>query len=136
MTFLDTNVCLDLLGKRSPWHEQADTLIEWHIKESRRMAISVISVPPLSYLLMKYHNSEDIRNVLRQLFQLVELLDVTENMTKESVSSSWNDLEDAIQYQCALFHQATCIITRNKKDYTLSEIPIFSPEEWIQEFIQ
>ena len=89
-----------------------------------------------SYLLMKYHNSEDIRNVLRQLFQLVELLDVTENMTKESVSSSWNDLEDAIQYQCALFHQATCIITRNKKDYTLSEIPIFSPEEWIQEFIQ
>lgn len=135
MTFLDTNVCLDLLAKRSPWHQQTDRLIEWHIKESRSMAISVISVPTLSYLLKKYHNSVDIRDVLQQLFQFVELLEVTENMTKEALSTSWSDIEDAIQYKCSMHHQASCIITRNKRDFTLSEIPVYSPDEWIEEFI-
>lgn len=33
MTFLDTNVCLDLIAKRSPWHEQAEVIVKYHIKK-------------------------------------------------------------------------------------------------------
>lgn len=136
MTFLDTNICLDLLAKRSPWHREAETMIEWHIKKSQKLAISVISIPTLSYLLKRYHNSVNIKSVLQDLFQFTDLLNVSEKMVKEAVSKSWNDIEDAIQHECAIIHNARCIITRNEKDFKLSEIPVFNPAEWIEEFVQ
>lgn len=136
ITFLDTNVCLDLLAGRSPWHNEAETLIEWHIKNSRKIAISVISVSTLSYLLKKYHDSVNIKTVLQDLFQFTELLDVSEKMVKKAVSTSWSDIEDAIQYQCAIIHDVSCIVTRNNKDFYLSEIPVYNPVEWIEEFVQ
>ena len=136
MTFLDTNVCLDFLGNRSPWHKESDQIIEWHIKNSRELALSVITVPTLSYLLKKYHDTVNIRDVLLNFFQFTELLDVNKKMIENGVSRSWDDIEDAIQYECALFHQATCIITRNKKDFKLAEMPVFQPVEWIEEFLQ
>lgn len=136
MTFLDINVCLDFLGKRSPWHKEADQIIEWHIKNSRKLALSVISVPTLSYLLKRYHDTVNIKDVLLKFFRFTELLDVNEKMTREGVAGSWNDIEDAIQHECALYHRATCIITRNKKDFEFSEIPVFHPVEWINEFVQ
>lgn len=136
MTFLDTNVCLDFLGKRSPWHTEADQIIEWHIKNSRELALSVITVPTLSYLLKRYHDTVNIRDVILILFQFTELLDVNEKMMKNGVSRSWDDIEDAIEHECALYHQAECIITRNKKDFEFSEIPVFHPAEWIREFVQ
>ena len=136
MTFLDTNVCLDLLAKRSPWHNEAETLINWHINNSQKIAISVISVPMLSYLLKRYNKSINIKHVLQDLFQFAELLTVTDEMVKVAVSKSWNDIEDAIQHHCALTNQANCIITRNEKDFNLSEIPVFNPVEWIEEFVE
>jgi len=136
MTFLDTNVCLDFLGKRSPWHKEADRIIEWHIKNSRELGLSVISVPTLTYLLKKYHDSVNIRDVLLNFFQFTELLDVNKKMITNGVTGSWKDIEDAIQYECAKFHKAVCIITRNKKDFNYSEIPVFHPIEWIEEFVQ
>lgn len=135
MTFLDTNVCLDFLGNRSPWHKEADQIIEWHIKNSQKLAISVITVPTLSYLLKNYHDTVNIRDVLLEFFLFAELLNVNEKMTREGVAGMWDDIEDAIQHECALYHQAACIITRNKKDFELSEIPLFHPVEWIHEFI-
>lgn len=136
MTFLDTNVCLDLLGKRSPWHKEADQIIEWHIKNSRKLALSVITVPALSYLLKKYHDNININDVMLDFFRFTDLLNVNESMTRNGVERAWDDIEDAIQHECALFHQATCIITRNKKDFKLAEIPVFHPVEWIEEFAQ
>jgi len=136
MTFLDTNVCLDFLGNRSPWHKEAEKILRWHVKSTRKLSVSVITVPTLSYLLKRYHETVNVKDVLLQFFRITELLDVNDRMIINGVASSWSDIEDAIQYECALYHQATCIITRNKKDFKLAEIPVFHPVEWIEEFVQ
>lgn len=135
MTFLDTNVCLDLLAKRSPWHSEAETLVDWHIRNSIRMGVSVLSVSTLSYLLKRHHHSIDIKTVLSDLFSITDLLSVTEQMTRSAVKKAWEDLEDAMQHECALSYHSNCLITRNKKDFLQSELPVYSPDEWIGEFL-
>ena len=134
MTFLDTNVCLDLLAKRSPWHNDAEKIAEYHIRHSLEMGISVISVPTLSFLLKKHHKEIEPSTVLDKMLTFLNLLDVNSRMTKTAIQSRWDDIEDAMQHECALVHSANCIITRNKKDFTKSLIPVLTPGEWLEEF--
>ena len=43
------------------------------------------------------------------------------------------DYEDAIIVQTASRTGADCIVTRNLKDYELSSLPVFSPEQFMVE---
>ena len=134
MTFLDTNVCLDLISRRSPWHTAAEKLISTHIIKSIPVGVSVISIPTIAYLLDKHYKTIKTKDTLRQMMLLIDLLDVNKKITETAIFSSWADIEDAIQYGCAIYHRANCIVTRNKKDFKKSNIPVFTPDEWLIEF--
>ena len=41
------------------------------------------------------------------------------------------DYEDVIMVQTASRTGADCIVTRNLKDYKLSSLPVFSPEQFL-----
>jgi len=41
------------------------------------------------------------------------------------------NFEDGLQYQCALEESVDCIITRNKKDFFGSKIPVYTPDEFL-----
>ena len=42
------------------------------------------------------------------------------------------DFEDAIQYEIAKENQQEIIITRNTKDFRKSDVPVFTPEEYLK----
>ena len=51
---------------------------------------------------------------------------------QSALSSSFKDFEDAIQHFAAKAEGGiTAIVTRNKGDYSVSEIPVLSPEEFL-----
>jgi len=50
---------------------------------------------------------------------------------EESIASGFGDFEDAMQYSSAMREQADIIITRNKDDYTASQIPVYEPQEFL-----
>lgn len=135
MTFLDTNICLDLLVKRSPWHELVERITQFHIYNNFEMGVSVISIPILTYLIDRHHKKYHSKKVLKSFAEFVQVLDVNGDQTLNAIYSDWNDLEYAMQFQCAQFHNAQTIITRNAKDFKLSTIPVFHPEEWTKTFI-
>lgn len=135
MTFLDTNICLDLLVKRSPWHGVVERIIKFHIYNNFEMGVSVISIPTLAYLINRHQEQYNSKEVLRELSEIVEFLRVDSNQSIRSIFSNWNDLEDAMQFQCASSHNAQMIITRNTRDFKLSTIPVFHPEEWAKTFL-
>jgi predicted nucleic acid-binding protein len=134
MTFLDTNVCLDLLAKRSPWHNDAEKIVAFHIRHSLELGISVISVPTLSFLLKKYHKEMDAARALEKMLVFINLLNVSRQMAETAINSSWDDLEDAMQHECALAHNALCIITRNKKNFFPPRIPVLTPDDCLDHF--
>ena len=50
---------------------------------------------------------------------------------EKSIESKFKDFEDAMQYFSAKHEDIDYIITRNKKDYSASDIPVFEPQEFI-----
>ncbi|MEX2478029.1 MAG: PIN domain-containing protein [Gracilimonas sp.] len=135
MTFLDTNICLDFLVKRSPWHETADKIIRFHINNHFEMGVSVISIPTLAYLIDRHHKEYESSEILKEFSEFIHFLEVDSSQTKKAIFSDWNDLEDAMQFQCAFSNKVQTIITRNTKDFQLSTIPVFHPKEWAKTFI-
>ena len=43
---------------------------------------------------------------------------------------------DCTQYYTAKREKADCIITRNTKDFSLSDIPVFTPDEFLNSFLK
>lgn len=48
-----------------------------------------------------------------------------------TVKHPFKDFEDAMQYHTAMADNADCIVTRNKKDFTGTEIPVMEPQEFL-----
>ena len=52
-------------------------------------------------------------------------------VTKYESLTWYKYFEDGLQYQCALEESVDCIITRNKKDFFGSKIPVYTPDEFL-----
>lgn len=51
----------------------------------------------------------------------------------QAIDSDWKDYEDAVQADSASYADADCIVTRNKKDFALSAIPVYTVDELLTE---
>jgi hypothetical protein len=64
------------------------------------------------------------------LLNQVELVAANKSILFAATSNEFKDHEDALQFQCAITITAIDgIITRNKKDFKYSTIPVFTLEE-------
>lgn len=54
----------------------------------------------------------------------VEIVSVDSSDIYNSLDSNWNDFEDGVQYFSAIKSNADCIVTRNAKDFGLSDIEV------------
>ena len=70
--------------------------------------------------------------MLGKLKLLARVATVGEAEIQSAISSGFKDFEDAIQHFAAKSEgEIGAIITRNKADYSNSEIPVLSPEEYL-----
>ena len=68
--------------------------------------------------------------LLRKLKLLVRVSAVTGAEIESALASSFKELEDAIQHFAAKTEGGvSAIVTRNKADYSASELPVLSSEE-------
>ena len=87
----------------------------------------------LSYVTTMYvahkYGYQKVKETLRAISEFVEVVDLKGETVKQMLSSDWIDYEDAVQNASALYVHVDCIVTRNKKDYTKSILPIYSISE-------
>ena len=70
--------------------------------------------------------------LLGKLKLLVHVSSVAESEIQSALASSFKDFEDAIQHFTAKAEGGiSAIVTRNKADYSASEIPVLSPDEFL-----
>ena len=55
---------------------------------------------------------------------------------KYGIHSEFADFEDAMQFRCAQKAKVDYIITRNTKDFTVSSIPVRTPQEFLEEILE
>ncbi len=130
--FIDSDIILDLLAKREPYYIYSSKLFTVIDKGDIIACTSPLIFANLHYLLRKFTSNSSALKSLRKLKTLVNILPIDEKVIEQSLNSDFNDFEDAIQYFTAVNNGISVLITRNKRDYKKSKIPILTAEEFIK----
>ena len=120
--FIDTNILIDFVVNRKGFSEDADKLFALGITGDIKLMTSALSYVTAMYIAHKYEY-QDVKETL------LAVSDLQGNTVIEMLSSDWKDYEDATQNATALRAEGDCIVTRNKKDFTNSSLPVYTPAE-------
>ena len=129
---IDTNIIIDLLAKRKLFYEDAAKLFSKADRKQLKLAISALSFANTNYILTKLTSAKEAREILRKFKVLVEVLSLEDKITELALSDeSFSDFEDGLQYYSAIENEVDIIITRNKKDFKNSKLPVLTAKEYL-----
>lgn len=132
---IDTNIILDVLGKREPFVQEASTVLMLAAKGDISASITANTVTDIYYLTKKHlKNHEAVKNALLSLFDILEVVDVTKVDCIKAFDLPMNDFEDALLAHCAKRVKAEYIITRNVKDFINSSVISITPKDFLSQF--
>lgn len=130
--FLDTNVMLDLLAKRMPYHDDALQLASLADRKKVRLLCSALSFANAGYMLKKSDGADRALEKLRMFKILCGIAPMSEDCVEKALQSNFSDFEDALQYFSALEAGATLIISRDSKGFKNAAIPVLTAEEFLK----
>ena len=130
--FVDTNVLIDLVIEREPNSTYARELFTIAKEKSIVLNICAMSYNFVYYNVKKHLGREKALKAINFLSDVTICLPVDHLIIKHARFSKFRDFEDAIQYFCSFqIPKCEAIITRNAKDFKLSNIPIMNPYEFL-----
>lgn len=133
--FVDTNVLVDIVCTREPFYENAKHIFTLAYEGHIDMVLSSLSYINAYYIGCRYKYSSDaLIQALTSISEMSQISPLSSEEIKESLNMGWKDMEDAAQYKSAENYFCNCIVTRNKEDFSLSMLPVYTPEEFLAEF--
>lgn len=131
--FVDTNIIVDLIADRKPFSKFAIEIFSKAEENKLKLFTSSHSIATTHYLLKKYVDEKELREVLYNLLNYLNIISVDADVIKKGLKSKHKDFEDAIQMICAYsVEKMDYIVTRNIKDFRDSEITVLSPDELVK----
>lgn len=129
---IDTNIVIDLLSKRDKFYDEAAELFSRADKKELELTITTLTFANINYILSKLKSAKEAKEILRKFKVLVELLNLDDKITELALSDdNFPYFKDGLQYYAAIENQIDIIITRNKKDFKNSKIPILTAKEFL-----
>lgn len=130
---IDTNVLLDYLLEREPFFNDAKNVILSCTDGETKGCIAAHSISNIFFILRKDYNLRERREILYNLCIIfdVEGIDKTK-LLSGLTNEEFSDFEDCLQMECAKSYGAEYIVTRNKSDYSASEIRAVLPSEYLK----
>ena len=129
---VDTNVYLEHILEREKC-EVARTFFKTALFRKNQLVITSMSFRDIEYLYQKKsHNRELTRRMLSNIYSTVyKVVSTTADAAIESLYNDVKDYEDSLQIVAAEEAMCDAIVTFNKKDFEVSKVPVFTPEEMI-----
>jgi predicted nucleic acid-binding protein len=132
---IDTNVIIDVLAKREPFHETSAQILRLSETGKLTAFISASSVTDIVYILRKYVRDKSVLALtVQNLLSIVDVADILKTDIFKAFELNFTDYEDALQARCAKRLKANFIITRNPADFVNSPVPALTPEAFLKEF--
>lgn len=128
---VDTNIVIDLLSKRKLFYEEAQQLFTLSDYKKVKLYVSSLTIANAHYLLSREKSGEAAVKILIKFKILVSVLPMDDKILELALASNFKDFEDAIQYYTALGNHLDMIISRNKKDFKNSLLPVISAKEYL-----
>ena len=130
---IDTNVILDIVQKREPFFTDSYQALRRAIETDTECLISASAVTDIFYILRKAFQSAPKAKIrIEQLSQLVTFADVQGADIHTALMRSMPDFEDAVVDAVAERNGASCILTRNIRDFAGSSVPAVTPTEFLK----
>ncbi len=129
---VDTNIVIDLLSKREEFFQEAQELFTLADNNEVVLFVSALTFANTHYLLAKYQKLNEARKTLIKFKVLVNVAALDDKIVELALVSDFKDFEDAIQYHTALENEVDIIITRNKKDFKNSKLPVMTAKEYLK----
>ena len=126
--YLDTNILIDFVCKRVPFYEDAKRLFALGSIGQFDLVTSSLSIVNTIYIGRKYE-LPIVKQRIKSILSFVAVCDLQADVVIKSLDSDWQDYEDSVQSMTAMDTFANCIITRNKKDFRKSVIPVYTIDE-------
>ena len=133
---LDINVILDVMQKRDEHYEDAAKVMSLCSNNHIKGYIAAISFGTLHYILSKASGKKTSLSSLKKIRAITSVATVDSKTIDLAIASNFSDFEDAIQYYSAVQRGLGHIITRNKKDFSKSKLPVSTPEEFLAMFAE
>lgn len=131
---IDTCVVIDFLQKRKPFDKAAYQIFRYAAADTFTGYITAKSATDIYYLMHRHTHSDQIsRSRLNSLLSLVGMADTASGDIFHALSSNIRDFEDAVMVETALRSHADCIVTRNIRDYAGAGIPVYTPDEFLEQ---
>tara|TARA_Y100000588_G_C13932896_1_gene786579 strand:+ start:64 stop:474 length:411 start_codon:yes stop_codon:yes gene_type:complete len=129
---VDTNIVIDLLAQRKEFYDEAAKLFSLSDKKEISLTISSLTFANTNYILSKQKSTKEAREILRKFKVLVEIINLDNKIIELALSDDqFIDFEDGLQYYSALENNVDIILTRNKKDFKNSKIPVLTAKEYL-----
>jgi predicted nucleic acid-binding protein len=128
--FVDNDVILDVLLERKDFEYSRELLTYVEQKQVKAYTSAIIFTNSF-YIISKLRNKKIAWSALKKIRLLFSVSKLNEKVIDLALASDFSDFEDAVQYYCALEQKVDYLVTRNKRDYAATGIPIATPQELI-----
>ncbi|MBO5157730.1 MAG: PIN domain-containing protein [Prevotella sp.] len=125
---------IDFVCKRDNFYNNAKKIFALGYLGELELRMSSLSIINTMYIGKKY-GIATIKERLKAILKFVEVYSIETDIVIEALDSDWEDYEDAVQFKSATKVYADCIVTRNKKDFTRSDIPVYTVDELLDSLI-
>ena len=131
---LDSNIVIDYLAMREPFCESAEKLMMLGKVGEHELWVSTAQANDMFYILSEGRKSkaEFVKQKMNKLKTILRFCGLNEEDFLNVLDSAWLDLEDACVHELAAKLSADAIITRNKKDFKKSTIPVYDCDEFFE----
>lgn len=127
--FIETNVILDVLGRREPWFEDSAGVLSLLENDGFEGVVAAHSVTTIFYLASKHLGQRRATARLLDLLKLVSVAPLDQETILRGLALGWPDLEDALQMLCADTVGADYLVTRNTRGFASASLPVVTPAE-------
>lgn len=131
--YVDTNVYLNSIENRDD--KISFKVLTFLEERGIKIFVNDLSIINIHYITRKSIARDLIKIELKKILSKHGLVPIDRFIIENSLDSSFKDFEDGVQYFCAKRVEADIIITNNPKDFKHSEIKVFTPLEFYNEYI-
>ena len=128
---LDTNVVLDLLMQRELFYEDALRVFSSVELGKVEGYLCATTLTTIYYLVSKNSTKKKTDEILQSLLKLFKISSVDKEVLLLSLKNNGSDFEDSVIYTSAKLSHIDLIISRDKKGFKNSKVPVKSPKEFL-----
>jgi len=129
--FLDTNILLDFALEREH-AEEAEKILALGLAGAIEVCASYLSYANMGFIL-RHHPKEEIYSLISMMREDVLVLPADSKQLDAGLALHADDIEDALQFQCAKAAGCDVIVTNNGKDFAeFCDLPYMTATEFLE----